>query len=250
MDIQIWRQQDWRCRRWAWGNILRSFAFERAKQLRIPLNATPRWQVCPICDHYFHQTTVRHNWLTLWQAAVCPVCFDQAIWAKPAKRSKAQIRSYLQQLAEVIQGIPHSDFGTKPEDYVGLSADQVVGLVRLLSSRPSLAQVKETHGSWFAALVAATVLPDGSQQMARGVRCIAEDNHVCFSLGEKTICDILYRHGVQHEREVVYPGNSAYRSDWKVGKTLSEYFGLTGNPEYDAKTSGSAKLYRANRNLP
>jgi hypothetical protein len=90
--------------------------------------------------------------------------------------------------------------------------------------------------------VAAKVLPEGSQQMARGVRCIAEDGHVCLSLGEKTVCDILHRHGIPHEREVAYPGSSAFRADWAVGETLIEYFGLAGDPGYDARTKAKRKL--------
>jgi hypothetical protein len=78
--------------------------------------------------------------------------------------------------------------------------------------------------------------------MERGVRCIAEDGHVCLSLGEKTICDLLHRHGIVHEREVPYPWPSTFRADWAVGGTLIEYFGLTGEPVYDAKTAVKKNL--------
>jgi len=64
---------------------------------------------------------------------------------------------------------------------------------------------------------------------------------MCFSLGEKTIDDYLYKNKIKHEREPKYP-DSNYRADFKIGNTFLEYFGLTGNPEYDTKTKMKKRL--------
>jgi hypothetical protein len=236
-EIERWEEKDWRCHRWGWGNILRNYAIERAKELHLTEGAfaAPEWVKCPLCGHIFYQAKLWRNWLSREQAVVCPVCFEAATWKTPESLGAEAVLDYLRCLAEVIREVPQSDFGQDPADYVGLSPAQVVEVVRLRKHRPTLAAVKEFFGSWFAALVAAGVLASGAQQMARGVRCMAEDGHVCLSLGEKTICDILHRHGIKHEREAVYPGPVAFRADWAIGDTLIEYFGLAGDPDYDAR---------------
>jgi hypothetical protein len=105
----------------------------------------------------------------------------------------------------------------------------------LVKGRPSLKCVRTKFGDWFRALVKADVLR-GGPRTARGTRCIADDGHLCHSLGEKTLCDLFKRFGVSHEREVRYPGDRSFRADWAIGEYLIEYLGLAGNPEYDAKT--------------
>jgi len=105
----------------------------------------------------------------------------------------------------------------------------------LLQRRPSIQRVRELCGSWFQALVEAGVLEDGTQQMGRGTKCVAQDGHVCLSLGEKTIDDLLSSLGVTHAKEVLYPEGN-YRADFVARGIFIEYLGLTGNPDYDAKT--------------
>ena len=62
----------------------------------------------------------------------------------------------------------------------------------------------------------------------------SNDGHICLSLGEKTIDDLLYSMGIEHEKEPKYPERN-YRADFKVNNVLIEYFGLKGQPEYDKK---------------
>ncbi len=78
-------------------------------------------------------------------------------------------------------------------------------------------------------------MEDGTRRTSRGVQCLANDGHVCFSLGEKTIDDLLYYNGIPHEKEPAYPEGN-FRADFAVGGRFIEYFGLAGDPEYDAKT--------------
>jgi hypothetical protein len=233
--IEHWREQDWRCHRWAWTNILGNYARARANELRMTcgLFAPPEWLTCRICGQWFHQSRLWTKWLSREQAVICPVCFEEATWTKTPGRTGEQLLNYLRELAEAIEAVPNSDFGEAPDDYLGLTPEQVTKVVQLRKTRPSLGDVKQSFGSWFAALVFAGVVNSGAQKMNRGVRCLAQDGHVCLSLGEKTICDLLHRHGIKHEREVPYPGQVAFRADWVIGDTYIEYFGLAGNPEYD-----------------
>jgi hypothetical protein len=70
--------------------------------------------------------------------------------------------------------------------------------------------------------------------MARGTRCLSNDGHVCLSIGEKTIDDLMFATGIPHAKEPPYP-EGRMRADFKIGTTLVEYFGLAGDAEYDAK---------------
>jgi hypothetical protein len=63
---------------------------------------------------------------------------------------------------------------------------------------------------------------------------LAKDGHVCYSLAEKTMDDLLHVHGIPHEREPCYPEGN-YRADFALGKTFVEFFGLTGDADYYAK---------------
>jgi len=95
--------------------------------------------------------------------------------------------------------------------------------------------VKTLFGSWLKALIEAEVLEDGARRTSRGTQCLAKDGHVCLSLGEKTIDDLLHSHGITHEKEYPYPERD-FRADFLVDGVFIEYFGLTGDPDYDAKT--------------
>jgi hypothetical protein len=74
------------------------------------------------------------------------------------------------------------------------------------------------------------------------------DGHVCLSLAEKIIDDWLYQHGIAHEREPHYPQHESFnprgllRADWRIGPIMVEYFGLVGDPHYDAKMTRKIAL--------
>jgi hypothetical protein len=83
-----------------------------------------------------------------------------------------------------------------------------------------------------------TDLPARRQPLAKPqiavVRSIANDGHVCLSIGEKTIDDLMYAAGIEHTKEPPYP-EGRMRADFQVGSSLVEYFGLVGDEVYDAK---------------
>ena len=63
---------------------------------------------------------------------------------------------------------------------------------------------------------------------------MANDGHVCLSIGEKTTDDLMYAAGIAHTKEPSYP-EGRMRADFKIGSALVEYFGLAGDPDYNAK---------------
>jgi hypothetical protein len=78
----------------------------------------------------------------------------------------------------------------------------------------------------------------------RGTQCLARDGHLCFSLGEKTVDDLLSELGLSHEKEPRYP-QSTLRADFLVGDTYVEFLGLKGDLGYDEKTTTKKQLCKA-----
>ena len=158
--------------------------------------------------------------------------------------SKEEALSYLRDLAQLIKRIPSQDFGSGMYDLRGMSTDERLAVLQTLKHKPTLRRVKDLFGSWFKALIAAELLEEGARRTSLGTQCLARDGHMCFSLGEKTIDDLLFALGIPHEREPVYPEGN-YRADFLVNGAFIEYFGLAGDAEYDAKTKTKKQLCEA-----
>jgi hypothetical protein len=90
-------------------------------------------------------------------------------------------------------------------------------------------------------LIEAEILEDGTRRSSMGTQCLAKDGHVCYSLGEKTIDDLLFELNIPHTKEPKYPEGN-YRGDFLTGEIIIEYFGLIGNIEYDKKVEIKRQL--------
>jgi hypothetical protein len=166
----------------------------------------------------------------------CAPCLSATIFSRTGSTlSDKAILKYLQDLALLIGRVPTQNFGEGVTDLRWLNSKEILALLELLRNKPTVERVKSVFGSWLNALIQAGVLEDGTMKTSRGTHTIAKDGHVCLSLGEKTIDDYLSLHGIHHEKEPRYPDGN-YRGDFKVGTIFIEFFGLTGNPDYDAKT--------------
>ncbi len=159
------------------------------------------------------------------------------------RASKAAMIKYLQDLTALIGRVPTQNFGEGVADLHDMNLEQRVALLRLRTTRPSTKRIKLIFGSWLNALIQAGILEDGTRRTSRGIQSIAKDGHVCLSLGEKTIDDFLHQHGVHHEKEPKYPEGN-FRGDFKVNGIIIEYFGLVGNPDYDAKIKEKTRICR------
>lgn len=245
--LDAWKKSDPLCKQYAWYNILMYFAAARAEQLgltkaiRIPKNKT-----CPLCNEGFIESSLPMpliKTLGIDRLNYCAPCLSDTVLpgAGSDSNSKQEIIEYLQDLASIIERVPDQAFGNGLPVLIDLTDKERLALLKVLKRKPNTNRVKFVFGSWLNALIQAKLLEDGTRKTSRGIQSLAKDGHVCLSLGEKTIDDFLYSHGILHEKEPRYPEGNM-RGDFKVGATIIEYFGLTGNPDYDAKTKKKIRL--------
>ena len=238
--IESWKNEDPICAKYDWYNALTYFAAARAEKLGYTMNIRrPRTKTCAACKRRFSEgsipdSVIKH--LGIDRIDVCLKCID-GFGLSPGSddMSREGIIKYIQDLVNVLQVIPPQNFCETISSLTHLTTGERVAVLKLHSRKPSVERVKSIFGSWLNALIEADVLEDGTRPTSRGVHSIAKDGHVCLSLGEKTIDDFLFLSGIPHDKEPRYPEGN-YRGDFKVGNTFIEYFGLTGNAEYDAKT--------------
>lgn len=238
--IESWQKTDPLCSKYAWYNVLMYFAKSRAEQLGLTKAIRqPKWKTCLLCQNKFVEDSLPMpliERLGIERLEFCAPCLGDALFAEGDNNaSEEAILQYLQDLANLLERVPPQNFGNGKADLVDLENEKRLALLKLLRTKPTASRVKSVFGSWLNALVNAGVLEDGTRKTSRGIQCIAKDGHACLSLGEKTIDDFLYARRVHHEKEPQYP-ESNYRGDFKVGNTVIEYFGLVGDPDYDAKT--------------
>ena len=245
--IESWEKIDPLCSKYAWYNILMNFAAARAEQLKLTIAIRhPQNKTCLLCKNSFIEDSLPMpliERLGIDRLDFCAPCLRDTVLQGLGNdsASKKDIYKYLQDLANLIQRVPSQNFGESVADLQDMENEERLALLKLLRHKPSVKRVKAIFGSWLNALIQAGVLEDGTRKTSRGIQSIAKDGHVCLSLGEKTIDDFLYARGIQHEKEPRYPEGN-YRGDFKVDSTFIEYFGLAGNPEYDAKTKEKIRL--------
>ncbi len=227
------------------------FARSRAEKLALTdAIRKPAWRRCPLCGEAFVEDSLPVpliERLGIDQLDFCSPCLSSALFQNEAtddSASQEQIKAYLQDLADVLGRIPSQNFGEGKYDLRELTTDERLAVLRVLQRKPTLRRVKELYGSWFKALIDAELLENGARRVSIGAQCLAKDGHMCFSLGEKTIDDLLHAMGIPHEREPVYP-ESNFRVDFVVDGVFIEYFGLSGDPDYDGRSSEKQKLCQA-----
>lgn len=128
-------------------------------------------------------------------------------------------------------------------DLRDLTTAERLSVLTQLRQKPNQERVKELFGSWLAALIAAGLLENGARRLTRGTQCLARDGHVCLSLGEKTVDDLLQANGIHHKKEPSYPEGN-FRADFVANNVFIEYFGLVGDRDYDLRTKEKQRLCR------
>lgn len=245
--LEKWRSEDPICSQYAWYNVLLFFAKSRAKQLGLTKSIRKaKWKVCPLCKNDFIESSLPSpliKRLGIDHLIFCSPCLKACVLQNTgnSRRSKEEIIKYLIDLSQVLGKVPNQSFGEGISDFEGIDDKTRLEIMKLLKTKPSTKRVKEVYGSWLNALIQAGILEDGTRRTSRGTQTIAQDGHVCLSLGEKTIDDYMYERNVAHEKEPHYPEGN-YRADFQIGDTFIEYFGLKGNPEYDQKTKLKQEL--------
>ena len=245
--IEEWKKSDPLCSKYAWYNILMNFATSRAEQLGLTRAIrSPKRKTCLICNITFIEDSLPMpliETLGIDRLNFCAPCLRDTVLpgAGNESTSKKEIINYLQDLVSVIGRVPPQAFGDGLPVLLDLTDDERLVLLKILKGKPTAKRIKSVFGSWLNALIQAGLLEDGTRRTSRGIQSIAKDGHVCLSLGERTIDDYLHSHGIYHEKEPRYPERN-FRGDFKAGDIFIEYFGLTGNPEYDAKTKEKINL--------
>ncbi len=249
--IEAWRKQDRLCRRYAWYNVLMGFCQARVQVLgftKAIRHAETR--SCLLCGQSFIEDTLPEPFierLGIDRLVFCSPCMRDAIFfSGNSKANREDILGYATSLAQLAGRVPPDGFGTHVDDFVGLDDESRAAILTLLCRKPSKERISKLFGKWFDVLVASGVLEDGARRTSRGTQCRARDGHLCYSLGEKTIDDLLHQLGVSHDKEPHYP-ESNMRADFEVNGVYIEYFGLAGDPDYDAKTELKTSLAKRHK---
>lgn len=239
-DLRIWTASDPLCREYSWVGVVQYFGAARAVELGLSCPTQPRKIICNICGAKCWEDEFPSDLLDgigFNRIQFCLSCLDKATKSTQDNASRDKIKNYLLTASELLERIPTSkDFYNSRKEILKVRPEKASEAVRLLcQNHPSIKSIKRRFGSWLNALIQAGLLTDGARPTARGTQCIAKDGHLCLSLAEKQIDDWLYDQGIPHEREPHYPG-SKFRADFRVNDILIEYFGLTGDKDYDDKT--------------
>jgi len=240
-----WQIDDPKCFNGNWATVLAEFSRARAQQQG--LAADVKWpsdaRQCEVCADTFSPSAhpPKISKVSSLSYRYCCACIFESFGQGSEHASREECLSYVQKRSELLGRVPSSGFARDWPDFAALDDENATAVLRLLKTKPSQDRIKDHFGSWLSALISAGVLQDGTRRTMRGTQCLARDGHVCLSIVEKTIDDLLSDMGIPHEKEVRYPG-SQYKCDFKAKGIYIEYFGLTGNPEYDAKTKEKLAL--------
>lgn len=247
-----WKAENPNCAGSAWRSVLWRFAVSRATQIGlIRAIQSPYKKICPLCNNSFLEVNVSASfvvWLGIDHIDYCDGCLSEAVDVHSGldDLSREQVLTSLQELAELLQTVPTDNYFKRGRKRLAelceYPPERRTILLRALKNKPTAERVKFLFGSWFKALVEAGILANGTRR-SRGTQCIARDGHVCYSIGEKTIDDLLSSLNIQHEREPRYP-ESNFRADFASNGVLIEYFGLDGDSTYDAKTKFKQDICR------
>jgi hypothetical protein len=238
--LEKWKHSDPACEKRVWYNVLMYFAAARGEMLGLTQRIrVPAVKLCQMCGLQFREDSLPLSLierLGIDQLDFCAPCLSRVLFNEGAHDSSTdEVEGYIRDLTETLNRIPPSDFGRNVEDFRGMTTNERLMLFQVLLRKPSLKRIKSLYGSWLKALVASGILEEDVRRTTRGIQCIANDGHVCNSLGEKTIDDLLNALGIDHVKEPRYPKGN-YRADFRIGDVFIEYFGLAGDLEYDAKS--------------
>jgi hypothetical protein len=230
-------------------NKLMYYAITRAHDLGLTKKIrTPQNKKCPLCGHAFIENSLPFplvRRLGVDHLDFCAPCLRDTLLRGTGKyrAKKQEIIEYLRELTSILERIPAQGFGEGIEDLHDIDYKKRVQLLRLFQNKPCIERIKKSFGSWLKALIEAGILENDTRETPRGTHTIAQDGHTCFSLGEKTIDDYLYKQGIPHQKEPAYPGTN-FRADFLVENTFIEYFGLAGDSNYDLKINEKKEICR------
>lgn len=238
---------------WHW--LLSSYvSYVLGKEKRYKLSSTER--ICYGCKNRFREWSVSlHSALKVNNKIVfCDSCYSyifnhhfMANNTEAFNMPDKDMLNYLFELSKTLGTIPTRKY----MEGVELPTEPIEKQIetgKILLKMPAYEIYVEKFGNWLKCLSLAGVLDDGHRKTSRGIQCLANDGHLCLSLGEKAIDDWLSNHNIPHEKESFYPfdeklnPNKLSRTDWKIGNIFIEYAGLMDDSEYASKMKRKKQL--------
>jgi hypothetical protein len=207
--------------------------------------------LCPICDESFWpQLLEEYEIQELGEPRYCNRCcrLRKDIWSDDFF-SIEQRREYaiagLKIAKELTGTFPHSSFKKEIISTLDESERDLWFVAQVLLPGKS---VKELFGSWNDLLVKAGIIDDKPRTGRGGIISQSSCQHLCLSIGERRICDELFRQGIEHDKEPLYPTdtelnpNGKLRADWKVGETFIELAGIMSDTSYAENIARKQRL--------
>lgn len=201
-----------------WRDLFMRYGRHRLAEMKIAFRE-PRNLRCANCGRDFVESSItqyvaqRVN----YKICFCLECYNRVLWQNrtinidddilEARISQEEMLGQVAALATALESVPTATFIRHP-DLATFTEETQIAVVKILLAMPPYGLYVRTFGSWLRALVLAGVLEDGTQRTSRGIRCIANDGHECYSLAEKIIDDWLSSQGIPHEKEPQYPYDS------------------------------------------
>ena len=221
---------------------------QRFWQLRIWFQRASKDRTCVICGASFAPINLPPS-VYFGSNGQTEICFDCPVVERPTKK----------ELIDLVPAFIHAcgfvpSAAASPISFHFMSRRMSEPIDQVLTSYARMGgieHVKKKFGSWFEALAKTGALPEGTLVTARGIKCLANDGHVCHSLDERRIDNWLSANGIMHTKEPVYPPHPVLnakglrRGDWLVGDHYIEYFGLIGDETYDKKVEEKFLLCKA-----
>lgn len=235
-ELQRWRDADPALAELSETQLIRDFSGQRAQELRIEIptpDSAPK--TCNCCSEKFLESSIPPKWLDAEgyeSIPYCRVCID-CVHRGRKHCTREEVLSYIKDVFAEFSCVPTTNWHQIL--YTQSSPQERARVFQILSRRPDRDAVRNTFGTWFEAFAEAGIVDKDGERGYFGTRSVSSDGHVCLSMGERTICEMLTSAGIEHRHEPVYP-ESRMRADFMIGEAFVEYLGLAGRADYDAKT--------------
>ena len=204
----------------------------------------PQPQTCLVCERlYWPQALSNSEFTYTGHFLFCPSCVrmkTRDVWGVGGLKPR-QLRGLLidivQMFYEKMNVVPAQQ--TKSQPIAGLSVDMQREVMPLVMLLPTGDTVKTHFGSWKEFLSEAGLIEARKSRRGQsGYTSTARCGHKTYSLGERAVCDYLTEHGIEHDKEPVYPQhdelnqNASLRADWVVGDCWVELAGRMTKEDY------------------
>lgn len=151
-------------------------AFVLALEARTRAMLEPR--PCSLCSRVFRVLDLPY-WVYFGSDAVQDCCFACMIVESPRK---ADLPPLIQGFVSACGFIPSSTANPRHHPFMSrIPPERRYDALRAYARMGGVGHVVNKFGSWFVGLAKTGVLPKGVLVTTRGVRCLAQDGHICRS---------------------------------------------------------------------